>query len=106
MSKWHDSLFLNNSHVNSIMNAIRHHDRGWIHFDKEPFLNDVTHEPYDFTQFPLLPKLALYKNGINEVEDLNPYAGLLCSLHYSSFLKNNTNNKVIHFLRHEDRKNF
>lgn len=65
--------------------AISEHDRGWIRLDERPLWDDLSASPYSFINYPLLPKLPAYKSGLDEVEHMSKYAGLLCSMHYSSF---------------------
>ncbi|WP_261134406.1 DUF3891 family protein [Bacillus sp. Marseille-Q3570] len=81
--------------------AIAQHDRAWIDLDETPFWNDKDKSPYSFIDFPLIPKLTFYKKGINEVEKQSTYAGLLCSLHYHSFLIGAKEPAAIEFSRQE-----
>lgn len=86
----------------SVELAIREHDRGWLPFDQHPIINDVMKTPYSFLDFPLPYKSILYKQGIDEVETLNPYAGLLCSYHYEQFMiKHEADPYVAAFLQSE-----
>jgi hypothetical protein len=54
--------------------------------------------------YPGGPKLAFYKQGIDEVIQMDPYAGLLCSLHYASFLQNATSVIGIDFYNEEKQR--
>lgn len=65
--------------------AVQQHDRGWIPLDAAPRWNEQTRAPYSFLDFPTEPKVRHYQQGITEVEQMAPYAGLLCSLHYTGF---------------------
>lgn len=65
--------------------AIHQHDRGWIPLDAAPRWNQQTHAPHSFLDFPAELKIQHYQQGITEVEHMAPYAGLLCSLHYTGF---------------------
>ncbi|WLR57458.1 DUF3891 family protein [Mesobacillus subterraneus] len=87
---WRDDYFLGIERKDSVVLAVREHDRCWIEPDEEPIWNEQTQQPYSFTDYPGRPKLSFYKKGIDEVAELDLYAGLLCSLHYASFLKNAT----------------
>lgn len=71
--------------TDKVVLAIREHDRGWIGLDEIPIWNDGSNAPFSFMDYPLAPKLPMYEKGIDEVERMNPYAALLCSLHYASF---------------------
>lgn len=65
------------------------HDLGWLEIDRNPGWNDEAGRPYSFRDEPLGRKLSAYRKGLDAVERLDPYAGLLCSLHYSSFFPEN-----------------
>lgn len=78
-------LFQDPAYMEDVLLAVGEHDRGWIRLDDTPIWNDAARAPFSFSDYPLLPKLVLYKTGIDEVEAMNPYAALLCSLHYASF---------------------
>ncbi|WLV24981.1 DUF3891 family protein [Aciduricibacillus chroicocephali] len=82
-ANWKDELLRGDQFTDAIRYAITNHDFGWKEFDKMPFWNDETNAPYNFMDFPSIPKLVFYKNGIDELENLNPYAGMLASRHYS-----------------------
>lgn len=85
-----------------VLFAIYEHDRGWIDLDATPFWNDRDDIPYSFTNFPTVPKLSFYRKGIEEVTQANPYAGLLCSLHYQSFYIKDSSTAGKSFIEHED----
>ncbi|WP_026461960.1 DUF3891 family protein [Adhaeribacter aquaticus] len=83
---WNPAYFTGQEWRDKVILAIYHHDRGWINLDENPFWDDKAKKPYSFVELPQNPKLAHYKLGIEEVEVMDPYAGLLCSLHYYSFI--------------------
>ncbi|MBT2680232.1 DUF3891 family protein [Bacillus sp. ISL-35] len=87
---WRDDYFKGSDRKESVVLAVREHDRCWIEPDKDPLWNEQTRQPYSFMDYPGNPKLAFYKRGIDEVVQMDPYAGLLCSLHYASFLEDAT----------------
>ncbi|WP_226675205.1 DUF3891 family protein [Mesobacillus jeotgali] len=87
---WRDEYFLGIDKKDSVVLAVREHDRCWIEPDEEPLWNKQTQQPYSFMDYPGSPKLAFYTKGIKEIVQMDPYAGLLCSLHYASFLKDAT----------------
>lgn len=78
-------LFLGNEHIPIVLQAVTEHDRAWIRLDHTPIWNDQEQVPFSFSDYPLLPKLILYKLGIDEVEQMNAYAALICSMYYASF---------------------
>lgn len=84
--------------------AAYQHDRSWIGLDDTPIWNDREKIPYTFSDYPLLPKLAFYKIGVDEVEKVNAYASLLCSLHFCSFFSQSENKDCLLFLAGEARR--
>lgn len=70
-----------------VIEAIYEHDVAWKDVDESPFFNDVSAQPYSFMDFPVRPKLVFYRRGVDLVCQNNPYAALLCSLHFVSFFK-------------------
>ncbi len=101
---WINHFFKNDPFVDSVMYAIRTHDCGWRPFDKQPFWNDQTDMPYDFTSFPVIPKTVLYTQGIDEVEAVDPYAAALCSAHYMKFVSKSNMKEAKDFLKEEEKR--
>lgn len=81
--------------------AAYEHDRSWIGLDKTPIWYDAEQVPYTFMDFPLALKLAFYRIGLDEIEAMNPYASLLCSMHFASFFHLEEQQEVVGFLRKE-----
>ncbi|WP_158595149.1 DUF3891 family protein [Oceanobacillus piezotolerans] len=81
-----DSFVKDETYKASLLEAVRLHDCGWRYVDKQPFWNIEENKPYDFTDFPLSAKVMVYEMGINEVEQKDLYAALLCSVHYTKFI--------------------
>lgn len=61
------------------------HDLAWTELDAEPRRDPETGEPLDFLSFPSGPKYEAASDAIERVSELHPYAGVLVSLHYTSF---------------------
>ena len=66
--------------------AIVNHDLGWRELDQDVLWNEEKGRPYSFVDYPLDLKLPAQRRGIDAVEDHDPYAGCLCSMHYARFL--------------------
>jgi hypothetical protein len=66
--------------------AIANHDAGWRVLDASVRWNAKTGKPYSFTNYPILPKLRAYEEGIDLLETENPYAACLCSMHYATLV--------------------
>src|SRR5699024_779879 len=99
--KLHEKFLPRKEYRSTINYAISQHDCGWIPFDEAPFWNDEASEPYSFTNFPTEAKTVLYEYGINQVEETDPYATLLCSEHYTRFLKKSTDKTSVEFVQSE-----
>lgn len=84
--------------------AVQQHDRGWIPLDAAPSWNEQTRAPHSFLDYPAEPKIRHYQQGITEVEDMAPYAGLLCSLHYTGFPDLAKTEVGQHFLATEEQR--
>jgi hypothetical protein len=98
--------FYDDKRTEEVLLAIREHDRGWIDLDSSPVWNDKTEKPYSFIDYPLALKISFYKKGLDEVEKMSKYAGLLCSLHYSSFIQDPSEPAVREFwLEEKQRQN-
>jgi hypothetical protein len=66
--------------------AIANHDLAWREPDGEVLWNEEKDRPYSFVDHPLHLKLPAQKQGIDQVATHDPYAGCLCSMHYTRFL--------------------
>jgi hypothetical protein len=97
------NFFTNDPYFEDVLFAVYQHDLSWIRLDETPIWNDRKSVPFSFTDYPLLSKLSHYKYGLDEIERMNKYAGLLCSLHYSSFgiFQNSSVEDCIDFARSE-----
>lgn len=77
--------------------AVAEHDVGWEELDGEVRINPETEAPYSFLDYPLEPKLRAYTHGLDRIEATEPYAGYLCSLHYSSFVRDSEEPAAVEF---------
>jgi len=102
-SHFSSHLFLEHYLISDVLTAIKEHDRGWIRLDDTPIWNDELAAPYSFGEYPLLPKLVMYEKGIDEIEQINKYGALICSMHFSSFkpLRQSKQSECIDFIRTE-----
>ncbi|MFS8188555.1 DUF3891 family protein [Rossellomorea marisflavi] len=95
------SIVRSNAYWDELLHASYQHDRSWIGLDTTPVWNDAVHRPFTFSDYPLIPKLVFYTRGIDEISEVHPYAGLLCSLHFSSFFTNTSDPDCLRFLEKE-----
>ncbi|GAB3286883.1 DUF3891 family protein [Hymenobacter tenuis] len=82
---WQPAYFEDAAHRPEVEFAIYQHDRGWIPLDDAPAWNEQTQTPHSFLTHPTEPRVRHYQQGVTEVAQMVPYAGLLCSLHYTGF---------------------
>lgn len=61
------------------------HDAPWRRPDAAPTLDPETGRPHDFISYPMDDKVRFYREGIDELEEVDPYVAYLVSLHYTSF---------------------
>lgn len=81
--------------------AVANHDVAWRGPDREVAWNEAAGRPYSFLDYPLGPKLAAQRQGIEVVEDHYAYAGCLCSMHYSRFAETSEEPEAVEFVRRE-----
>ena len=74
------------SPLGSTLYAVENHDVAWRGPDREVRWNEASGRPYSFLDYPVGPKLAAQRRGIELVEAHDDYAACLCSMHYSRFL--------------------
>ncbi len=93
--------FIAVEHFESFKFAVHQHDRAWIIPDSHPLLNDVTRKPFTFLDFPEKLRLYFYRLGIEQVNQANSYAALLCSMHYCSLASSSSSDIAIQFIERE-----
>jgi Protein of unknown function (DUF3891) len=81
----------------STLYAIANHDLAWRELDREVLWNEKEDRPYSFVDYPLDLKLPAQRRGIDLVADHDPYAGCLCSMHYSRFLLDSVRPEEVEF---------
>lgn len=83
--------------LESTLYAVENHDVAWRGPDREVLWNEEVGRPYSFLDYPLRPKLAAQRRGIDLVETHDAYAGCLCSMHYTRFLLGSENPPEVEF---------
>jgi hypothetical protein len=83
--------------LESTLYAIVNHDLGWRELDQDVLWNEEKDRPYSFVDFPLDLKLPAQRRGIDAVEEYDPYAGCLCSMHYARFLLDSRRPEEVQF---------
>jgi hypothetical protein len=68
-------------HAGAATLAARHHDDGWAIWERRPTMDETTHQPVQFHAVAPAEHLAAYRAGIARAAQLDPWAGLLVSMH-------------------------
>ncbi|MBA2691229.1 MAG: DUF3891 family protein [Rubrobacter sp.] len=82
--------------------AVANHDVGWWRLDSEVLWNEERGRPHSFVDYPSEPKMEAYTEGLDLVEAHSPYAALLCSSHYGSFVKRSEVPAEVRFREREE----
>jgi Protein of unknown function (DUF3891) len=73
--------------LESALYAIAHHDVAWQGPDARVRWNEETDRPYSFADYPPGPKVRAYAEGLDWLEERDPYAACLCSMHYETLMR-------------------
>ena len=76
-------------HYESLKFAIYQHDRSWIIPDAALLWDEFSKKPFDFTDYPENLKFHFYSLGIAQLNQANPHAALIVSMHHSSSIGKN-----------------
>jgi hypothetical protein len=67
--------------------AIANHDLAWKEPDSRVRWNEASGRPYSFVDHPADEKVRAYAEGLDLLEARDGYAACLCSMHYSTLLR-------------------
>ena len=67
--------------------AIAHHDVAWRGPDARVRWNEESGRPYSFMDYPPERKVGAYAEGLDWLEERDPYAACLCSMHYETLVR-------------------
>ncbi|MEA2245684.1 MAG: hypothetical protein QOH46_213 [Solirubrobacteraceae bacterium] len=79
-ARWGNDEFAVPNPLASVQRASRRHDDGWAVWERSPQL-DPTGAPCNFINVHIPSHLAFWRAGTAAVEEEDPYAGLLVSMH-------------------------
>ena len=68
-----------------LVQAIGLHDNPWRAVDADPIFDSEAGLPHDFLHYPKAEKIAFYRSGIDELEEVHPYIAYVVSRHYTTF---------------------
>jgi hypothetical protein len=57
------------------------HDNGWAGWEERPSLDPATGQPWQFFRLSPHEHVPLYRRGIQQAADYDPYTGLIVSMH-------------------------
>ncbi len=63
------------------------HDTPWRRADEAPIFNEETGLLHDFLTYPEQEKLKFYREGIDELENIDPFTAYVVSRRYASFAR-------------------
>jgi hypothetical protein len=87
---WGGSGFARPEPFDSVVRAAARHDDGWAVWERCPRLGRAGSgaTPQSFFAVPPAVHLGFYRAGVEVVQDEDPYAGLLVSMHMSGLYRN------------------
>ena len=85
---WGNDEFEAPKPYDSVVRAATFHDFGWLRYETSPLVNPESGEPYPFLQLPMTPQqLAAYQWSLDWMADIDPYSGLIVSMHRTGLWK-------------------
>ena len=85
---WGNSEFETPKPYESVVRAATFHDYGWLRYETSPTIDPESREPYAFLQAPTTAaQLAAYQWALDWMADIDPYAGLIVSMHRTGLWK-------------------
>ena len=78
---WGNARFEAPEPRDGVILAASRHDEGWREWDEELHRDPDTGTPLHFLDVGIEDYVALYSRGIQRIADLDPYAGILVSMH-------------------------
>lgn len=65
----------------ALLDAVLEHDNGWAEWDARAPINPDSGLPYQFFQMPVTEHLDIFSRGVQRAEAIDPYVGLIDSMH-------------------------
>ncbi len=86
---WGNADFAAPDPYDSVVRAAVFHDYGWLRYETAPLLNRETGRPYQFLELPFSQEQTdAYQWCIDWLTDIDPYSGLIASMHRTGLWKN------------------
>ncbi len=84
--------------------AVAQHDLGWRELDEDVLWNAENGRPHDFLDYPAEPKVRAFAAALDFLEERDPYAACLCSMHYATLMQNSEKEAEVRFREAETRR--
>jgi hypothetical protein len=85
---WGNADFEAPKPYDSVVRAATFHDYGWLRYETSPLIDTQSGAPYPFLQVPLTPQqLASYQWSLDWMAGIDPYSGLVVSMHRTGLWK-------------------
>ena len=89
---WGNAEFETPRPYESVVRAATFHDFGWLRYETSPLIHPDSGEPYQFLDVPMTTtQLASYQWSLDWMADIDPYAGLIVSMHRTGLWKSRYN---------------
>ena len=87
VSHWGNELFAAPNPLDGARRAAAMHDEGWREPDEEPLYNAEARRPLHFLEIEMKDHIPLYARGVDRTFEVDPYAGLLVSMHWTGLYR-------------------
>ena len=85
---WGNRDFESPKPYDSVVRAATFHDYGWLRYETSPLIHPETGEPYPFLKAPMTEaQLGSYQWALDWMADIDPYSGLIVSMHRTGLWK-------------------
>ena len=84
--------------------AVAQHDLGWRELDGTVLWNEETGRPHDFLDYPAEPKVRAFAAALDLLEERDPYAACLSSMHYATLMQGSEEEAEVRFREAEHRR--
>ena len=88
----------------STVYGVAQHDLGWQELDGSVLWNEETGRPHDFLDYPAEPKVRAFGAALDLLEERDPYAACLCSMHYATLMQGSEKEPEVRFREAELRR--
>ena len=88
----------------STVYAVAQHDLGWRELDESVLWNEDTGRPHDFLDYPAEPKVRAFAAALDLLEERDPYAACLSSMHYATLMQGSEEEAEVGFREAEIRR--